>query len=103
MKKLIALFTLLVLLLPATPVFAQVGINATGALGAWVSSINIQNPTASPADVLIAFYDTSGTLVKNFTVPTIAANGSVSIYVPTGVSDLAAAGSIHLWSAVVLR
>lgn len=90
MKKLIALLTLLVLLLPATPVFAQVGTNATGAPGAWVSSINIQNPTASPADVLIAFYDASGTLVKNFTVPTIAANGSVSIYVPSGVSDLAA-------------
>lgn len=85
MKKLLIALMIVAILLPATSVHAA---SATGAPGTWVSSINIQNPNATAANVTLVFYDAAGTAVKTFAVPTIAANGSTSIYVPTGIVDL---------------
>ncbi len=85
MKKLLYAFLVLALLLPSSFAFA-----ASGAPGAWVSSINIQNPSAVAADVTLLFYDATGALKLTFPVtPSIPAGGSRSLYLPTDVTALA--------------
>ena len=72
------------------PVFAQAEVNATSAPGVWVSSINIQNPSDTEANVVLDFYDANGTKVFTFNVsPPIPAKGSRSLYVPADVAGLA--------------
>jgi len=84
MKKLALFITIIALLLPSSSIFA-----ATSAPGSWVSSINIQNPSETDADVYLDFYNASGTLILNFHVtPVIPAGGSRSLYVPTDVTGL---------------
>ncbi|MFV2044670.1 MAG: DUF5719 family protein [Anaerolineales bacterium] len=76
------------LLIPVS-VSAQ-GSTGTQAPGTWVSSINLQNTGASPANVVLNFYDSNGNLTLAFTVaPTIPAGGSRSLYIPTDVTGLA--------------
>ncbi len=49
--------------------------------GTWASSINLQNPTATDATVVITFYDSGGNVALDFNVtPDIPAGGSR--YVP---------------------
>jgi len=63
----------------------------TSSPGVWQSSINIQNTSTTAATVSIDFYDANGTRVTTYN-PTgpIAANGSLSIFVPSQVAGLAA-------------
>ena len=76
------------LLIPV-PVSAQ-GSTGTQAPGTWSSSINLQNTGTSAANVVLNFYDSSGSLVLAFSVtPTIPAGGSRSLFVPTDVTGLA--------------
>lgn len=79
---------ILALLVPG-PVWAQ-GSTGTQAPGTWVSSINIQNTGTSAANVVLSFYDSSGSLALAFNVtPAITAGGSRSLYVPSDVTGLA--------------
>lgn len=59
------------------PVAAQ-----TSAPGVWSSSINLQNVTASPATVVITFYDASGNVVTTYQPSTLAGGEALSIFVP---------------------
>jgi hypothetical protein len=90
MKKFIVLLLLVAFLVPMTGVKAQDGTQSvTGAPGTWVASINIQNPSTSPAIVNISFYDATGGLALSFDVtPSIPAGGARSLYLPTDVTAL---------------
>ncbi len=84
MKKFIYALLLVVLIIPSSFAFAD-----SSAPGAWVSSINIQNPSATAADVTLLFYDAAGVLKLTFPVtPSIPAGGSRSLYLPTDVVAL---------------
>ncbi len=90
MKKWITLLLLLAFLLPVSTAYAQDSTTASAAPGTWVSSINIQNPSASDATVVLNFYDAAGASILSFTVsPVIPAGGSRSLYVPTDIAALA--------------
>ncbi|WP_152541209.1 hypothetical protein [Kallotenue papyrolyticum] len=64
------------------------GQNNTAAPGIWQSSINIQNPNSTIANVSIKFYDANGTLVRTHGPTQIAADGALSIFVPAQVTGL---------------
>lgn len=90
MKKLITLILLVAILLPVSTAYAQDSTSASAAPGTWVSSINIQNPSASPATVNLEFYDGAGAMIFSFAVtPAIPAGGSRSLYVPSDIAALA--------------
>lgn len=85
MKKYIFILVVFCLLLTPSLVKAQ-----SSAPGQWVSSINIQNPTSSPAHVTLTFYDNAGVLKKTYTVQEIPAGGSRLVYTPSDLADIAA-------------
>jgi len=62
----------------------------TAAPGKWSSAINLQNVGNNAASATITFYDLQGTPIKQLTTASIAKNGALSLYVPTGVQDLSA-------------
>jgi hypothetical protein len=74
--------------LGATPAAAQ-GQPGTGAPGTWQSSINLQNPNSTAANVTIKFYNATGGLARTYGPTSIPANGALSIFVPAQVADLA--------------
>lgn len=71
----------------STRVNAQ-GQNNTAAPGIWQSSINIQNPNSTVANVTIRFYDANGNEARTYGPTTVAANGALSIFVPAQVAGL---------------
>jgi len=65
--------------------------STTSAPGTWVSSINIQNMSQNPANVVLDFYDSNGNKILSFPVqPPIPGKGSRSLYVPSDISGLIA-------------
>jgi hypothetical protein len=90
MKKILYILLLAVFLIPMTGVRAQAeSSNVSSAPGTWVASINIQNPSGSPANVTISFFNSTGTDVLDFPVtPAIPAGGSRSLYLPTDITAL---------------
>lgn len=74
----------------STAAHAQ-GQNNTAAPGAWQSSINLQNTAGTAATVQIQFFDANGSNIKTYTPSApVPANGSLEVFVPTQVADLAA-------------
>lgn len=93
-KRLIAATLALALLLSSLAfgggqAFAQ-GQNTTAAPGVWSSAILVQNTGTGDADVTIDFYNSAGVLVKTYTPTALGAGRSVTIFVPSDVSDLTA-------------
>ena len=81
------------------------GVTGTQAPGTWRSSINLQNPNSEAAQVVIVFYDSSGTKVLDFDVdPDLPANGSRSYYVPTDITGLSDGQyAVEILSSVTLQ
>jgi len=74
----------------STAVQAQ-GQNNTAAPGSWQSSINLQNTAGTAATVQIDFVNASGQVVKTYSPSgPVPANGSLEVFVPNQVADLAA-------------
>lgn len=84
MKKFVIALLVIALLIPSSMALA-----ASGAPGSWVSSINIQNPSASDATVSLSFYDATGAVALTWPVPgTIPAGGFRTVYTPVDTSGL---------------
>lgn len=91
MKKLFFVLLMVAFLVPSNFAYAQDTTITSSAPGSWVSSINIQNPSAMAADVTLVFYNAAGSVILTFPVtPAIPAGGSRSLYVPTDISSLSA-------------
>jgi len=67
------------------------GQSGTAAPGVWASAINLQNVGNAAATPTITFYDVNGTQKAQYSPSqAIAKNGSLSLFVPSQISGLAA-------------